>query len=558
MYKRISFYNKLLIYQKQFLYIVRILAIAIIYYLAGTLSHAISHQTTIITIVVFASEGIALASVLLYGKHVWVGIFLGQFFLAINTMSITHSLLIASINSIEAILALIIFNYFKLNNKLQEIRDILGLILIIVFVLQPFSSILGNFVAMDFHIINWELYMKNTFSWWFGNIMGQLLFTPMILLMYANLKKEEIVDLIVLALFFATMNYFFQIVFPIQNLLLLLAVTLPIILYISSDHGVHYGTFSTFAIVLVSLYLVHSNRGIFANPKILDINNIINLNSYFLFQILLLLIVGTLFSEKRNRTKILERMVKEEVEKNRQQQLYMFQRNRLAQMGEMLSMIAHQWRQPLNNLSLINQMLILKFQENILNDKAIQEFEKDTTRQIRQMSQTITDFSNFFRPEVNSINFDLKEVIEKVIAVLQPVVQKEGITIDIECTSNITINGYPNELGQTVINLLNNAKDALIENKIKIKKIDIAIRREEAFVELSIKDNAGGIPPHIINNIFDPYFSTKAKNGTGLGLYMSKMIIEEHMKGELSVSNDTEGAIFTIKLPILDSSITNN
>jgi signal transduction histidine kinase len=549
MEKRISFYNKLIIYKQQLLYVSRILTIAILYYITGSLSLEMSHQTEVVTIVVFAAEGIALATVLLYGKHVWIGIFLGQFLLSYHHLSLIPSLSIAMVNSVEALLAVTIFNYFKLNNKLQEIRDILGLIILIVFILQPFSSILGNLILMDFHIHNWEQYMINTFSWWFGNIMGQLLFTPMILLMYANLKKEEIMDLIILALFFATMNYFFQIVFPIHNLLLLLALTLPLILYISSDHGVHYGTFSTLAIVLVSLYLVHSNRGIFVTST--DIDNIINLNSYFLFQILLLLIIGTLFSEKRNRTKILERMVKEEVEKNRQQQLYMFQRNRLAQMGEMLSMIAHQWRQPLNNLSLINQMLILKFHENILDDHAIQEFETDTTRQIKQMSQTITDFSNFFRPEVNSVNFDLKEVIRKVVEVLKPVVHKEGISINIACTSDIRINGYPNELGQTIINLLNNAKDALIENKITDKRIDITIQREEKYIELSIKDNAGGIPTDIITHIFDPYFSTKAKNGTGLGLYMSKIIIEEHMRGELFVLNDKEGAVFTIKLPIL-------
>jgi len=533
------------------LYIIKIFFISLLYFLAGNFSLSTNADNNIVTLVIFFAEGIALASAILYGTEVWIAILIGQFFLAYyNGMAWEASLGIAIVNSIEAILAVIFFKKLKLNKNLSSFRDLFGLMLIIIFILQPFSSLLGNLVLLQFDIIKPAEYFKSSFFWFVGNVMGQLLITPMLLLMYSNFHKKDIDKAIFIAIITTVLSYIFFKVYPITNPFLLLGVTLLLTLFLSYQMGVHYGAFATVIISLVSIYLSQNGTGVFINDT--HINNIINLNFYFLFQILLVLLFGILLSDMKNKTNNLERLVKKEIEKNKEQQFHMLQQNRLSLKGEMISMIAHQWKQPLNNLSLINQVLILRYEDGELDDKTIQEFEKDSTTQIKQMSQTIYDFTNFFSPEVNSKEFYLKDIILQSINFLQPILIKENIKIhiNIKKETEILLKGYPNELGQVIINILNNAKDVLKERDIKNRKIWIITDIIKNEIHILIKDNGGGIPIDIISKIFDPYFSTKSKNGTGLGLYMSKMIIEEHMSGKLLASNSSNGARFEIILPI--------
>jgi signal transduction histidine kinase len=530
-------------------YLIKIFFIALIYFLAGNLSLAISPDNNFVTIVVFSAEGIALASAILYGKRVWIAILIGQFFLAYyNGMAWQPSLGIAIVNSLEAILAVIFFRKLKLNKNLSTFRDVFWLIIIIIFILQPFSALLGNLVFVIFDIIKTSEYLNSSFFWFIGNIMGQLLIAPMLLLMYTNITKKDTYKVILVASVSIILSYIFLEIYPITNPLLLLALTIFLTLFLSYQKGVHYGAFATVIIAFVSLYLTHNGIGVFIEESPLD--NIINLNSYFLFQILLVLLFGTLLSDMKNQANKLKLLVKKEVEKNKEQQFHMLQQNRLSLKGEMISMIAHQWKQPLNNLSLINQMLIFQYEDGKLNNQAIREFDEDSSQQIKQMSQTITDFTNFFSPEVSTREFYLKEVVKQSLDFLRPILVKEDIQIHLamQCKTGILLKGYPNELGQMIINILNNAKDVLIEREIENRKIWVNAERVKEQIHLSIEDNGGGIPLNVIGKIFDPYFSTKAKNGTGLGLYMSKMIIEEHMKGQLLVSNSNHGAKFEIIL----------
>jgi len=534
-------------------YLYKIFFIAIIYFLAGNLSLAISPENSIVTIVVFSAEGIALASAIIYGKRVWVAILIGQFFLAyFNGMAWEPSLGIAIINSLEAVLAVVFFRKLKLNKKLANFHDVFWLIIIIGFILQPFSALLGNVVLVSFHVIDSSEYLNSSFFWLIGNVMGQLLIAPMLLLMYTNIRKKDINNLLFVAFGAIVLSYIFLKVYPITNPLLLLGLTIFLTLFLSYQMGVQYGAFATVIIAFVSLYLTHKGIGVFINDT--PINNIINLNSYFLFQILLVLLFGTLLTDMRNQAKNLKVLVKKEIEKNKEQQFHMLQRNRLSLKGEMISMIAHQWKQPLNNLSLINQMLIFQYEDGKLDNNAIQEFDQDSSKQIKQMSQTISDFTNFFSPEMNKKEFYLKDVLAKSLDFLRPILIKENIIIHLhmQCETDTLLTGYPNELGQMIINILNNAKDVLIEREIEDRKIWVDAECIRDQIHLSIEDNGGGIPLDVIGKIFDPYFSTKAKNGTGLGLYMSKMIIEEHMSGQLLVSNSDHGARFEIILPILE------
>jgi len=245
----------------------------------------------------------------------------------------------------------------------------------------------------------------------------------------------------------------------------------------------------------------------------------------------------------------LEKRIKEEITKNQQYQAQMFHQSRLAQMGEMISMIAHQWRQPLNNLSLLTQTIAFKYERGKLNDTLIEEFNTNTKEQIIQMSKTIDDFRDFFKPNHHKKTFNIDDIIHHSIEILKPIFEKHSIHVEYTNHEEIEIFGFPNELGQVFINIFNNAKDALLENHIEYKILKIGVKKHKEYISISIQDNADGVPEKNIEKIFDPYFSTKnEKNGTGLGLYMSKMIIEDHMDGELNIFNNTMGAVFEITL----------
>ena len=477
----------------------------------------------------------------------WLAIFVGQFLLTYGSLPILAGLSIALINSIEALLAVTLFNYFKLDRKLSTTKDVFGLIAIIIFVLQPFSALLGNFILTTFSIINIADFGKNFFSWWFGNIMGQVLLVPTLLLLYAHFKQTKFNELILIGLFFALISYTFQVLIPIQNVSLLLSVTLPLIIYTSSIKGIQYATFSVVIITTITLYLTYLNLGIFTTDN--EMNNLINLNFYFLSQMLLLLIIGTLFEERKQRELELENLVDEEVQKNQEHTLMMLQQSRLAQMGQVINMIAHQWRQPLNNLLLISEVLVYKYKKNQVTTQEIDKFQHDSTLQIKQMSGIIDDFRDFFQPRKKKERFLLNDVIEHLVLIMEPIFCAENIELIFKEEKELYSEGYPNELAQAILNILYNAKDALIENTQENRHISIEITSENNKNILTIIDNAGGISEKIISDIFNPYFSTKKKlNGTGLGLYMSKMIIEKHMEGKLFVHNNNTGAIFTIEL----------
>jgi signal transduction histidine kinase len=238
------------------------------------------------------------------------------------------------------------------------------------------------------------------------------------------------------------------------------------------------------------------------------------------------------------------------VEKNREKELMMLNQARLAQMGQVLNMIAHQWRQPLNNLMLVNQTLVLKYKrsQGKINSKDMEEFKSNSAKLINQMSKTIDDFRDFFKPKKATELFCLNDMLEQLIGIVEPVFENLQISLQYKAEEKVFIKGYANELAQALLNILYNAKDALCESETKQRQIELFLYKKEDSVIIRICDNAGGIPDDIIDKIFNPYFSTKEeKNGTGLGLYMSKLIIQKHANASLNVYNEKEGAVFEIE-----------
>jgi len=246
----------------------------------------------------------------------------------------------------------------------------------------------------------------------------------------------------------------------------------------------------------------------------------------------------------------LEEKVNISINKYKEHQMLLFQQAKLAQMGEMISMIAHQWRQPLSILFMIIQTLELNYAKDKLEDeKSFDNLIKDSSDQIKLMSSTIDDFMNFFKPDKKIEKFDVNYQIERSLSLLNKLMLSYNIDIRFVSNGNINTLGYPNEFGQVIINLIANAKDAILEKNISNGIIDINSRIENDTVIIEIRDNAKGIDESILNKIFNPYFSTKFEDeGTGLGLYMSKLIIEEHMYGKISVKNLNDGACFRIEL----------
>ena len=249
----------------------------------------------------------------------------------------------------------------------------------------------------------------------------------------------------------------------------------------------------------------------------------------------------------------LEHKIENEVEKNRVQMHILMKQNRLVAMGEMINNIAHQWRQPLNTLAIIIQKFELLSSRGILNTESINKNVTQGMVQVKKMSTTIDDFRNFFKLEKEMKTFYLKEMIEETFLFLQNSIDEHQVQVNYNIEASTQMKAYKNELSQVLINLISNAKDALISNREKDRIINIKCNVKHEHMILSIEDNAGGIDENILDKIFEPYFTTKEESkGTGLGLYMSKMIIEDNMNGKLCVENTNTGAAFRVILSIAE------
>jgi len=227
----------------------------------------------------------------------------------------------------------------------------------------------------------------------------------------------------------------------------------------------------------------------------------------------------------------------------------LLQQSRLAQMGEMLSMIAHQWRQPLSAISATTGNLSFKLMMDDIEKKEFEEEIALINNYAQHLSKTIDDFRGFFKGNKEKVLTSLDEIVQRTLNIAGISAKSQNIDIQAEFSCSKEIYTFDSELQQVIINIIKNAEDALIENKIEDPTIVIDTQYADNIHTLTIKDNANGIPADIIDTVFDPYFSTKLeKDGTGLGLYMSKTIVEEHCNGTINVKNNEFGAVFTIQL----------
>jgi two-component system, NtrC family, C4-dicarboxylate transport sensor histidine kinase DctB len=249
--------------------------------------------------------------------------------------------------------------------------------------------------------------------------------------------------------------------------------------------------------------------------------------------------------ERMNRT--LEQRVACEVERNREKDRLMMQQARFAAMGEMIGNIAHQWRQPLNMLGIVIQQMQMEHEKGKLSAEVMEERVGKGMELLLYLSRTIDDFRNFFRPGIEPRTFSLAKAVAKTIEFFEPSCSSHGIKVTVEGSSTLMYTGHVNEFSQALLNILNNARDALLEKSLPHPGIVVALLDDGARSVVTVRDNAGGIAAEVIDKIFDPYFTTKEEGkGTGVGLYMAKTIIERHMQGSISASNHADGAEFRI------------
>ncbi|WP_240332205.1 sensor histidine kinase [Sulfurospirillum tamanense] len=226
----------------------------------------------------------------------------------------------------------------------------------------------------------------------------------------------------------------------------------------------------------------------------------------------------------------------------------MLHQARLAQMGEMMSLIAHQWRQPLSEISGMFMELEAASRFNKLDRALMAKTSARATKLLDHMSQTIDDFRHFFKPSKAKEAFDVESVCQEALLLAKASLRAQGIKTALHVRESCKVVGYPREVAQVLLSLLLNAKDALVEREVKEPQIALHVRLLENAVRISVHDNAGGLDAAVQARLFEPYVSTKAEHGTGLGLYMGKIIVEQSMGGKLWYEQGDAGAVFVMEV----------
>ncbi|MEO1937992.1 MAG: ABC transporter substrate-binding protein [Sulfurimonas sp.] len=254
--------------------------------------------------------------------------------------------------------------------------------------------------------------------------------------------------------------------------------------------------------------------------------------------------------ELREINESLEATVKEKVAELIQKDELLTTQSKQAVMGEMISMIAHQWRQPLNTITLqISNLQLKEMMGEHISQKEISETLQNISNSIVYLSNTIDDFKTYFHPNKELSTIKVKDLLDKVLGFIEPRAKKSNIRIYVRGAKDIEAKVYVNELIQVLLNIINNAIDAYEKSDLDKKEIIITVNKEDEKLFISISDKAGGIKQEYLKRLFEPYFSTKGKNGTGLGLYMSKMIIEKHFGGDIKVNVRDGGTEFVVEIP---------
>jgi len=244
----------------------------------------------------------------------------------------------------------------------------------------------------------------------------------------------------------------------------------------------------------------------------------------------------------------LEIRVKEAVDEVEEKNKMLLLQSRHAQLGEMISGISHQWKQPLNNISMLSSAMIDAWVYDEFDEKLLKHSVDNIQRMVKEMNDILTDFLSFYSPQINETNFLLQDIMKPFEELTGNTLAHASIIFEVEVPGEIRINGKMNELLQVVLVIVNNARDAFEGRNNFDRKIKLSATEKTEEIVMTISDNAGGIAPDVITRIFEPYYSTKGDKGSGMGLYLVKLIIDKHFNGEITARNIPNGTEFRIIL----------
>ncbi len=552
---------------KSFLYnaelIMKILFISVVYFVSAKAVSPLSLVESGSVFAIWPPTGIALMFLYLFGYRIWPGIFIGA--LAIN-MTLTPFLPSAQIAVTNTLGPLFAFWFLQKYDALNIFNTKKAMFLFFLSIcLASLITASGGCISLWVFGYISEITVLNVWTGWFlGDLIGFLLISTIVESVRSkpnSVKRLFSVEgsliistfIIINLVIFGPLTIFNLIEYPVVYFLL------PPLIWITLRLGQELAVISLLIVAIASIYGTIIGYGPFLRD---DPNQSLLLLQSFngTLAITILLIAAIFHESERAQMELNEhkdnlvRQVQDGIEKCRKKDQYMLAQSRLAQMGEMISMIAHQWRQPLSSIS--STSIHLKMQSELERFDLEQKEEakkyesyinnglNSIDELVQNLTTTIDDFRNFYKPNKKPVIVNLGDVIDKAINILKPSLINHNVNVIKEYNSDEDIEVYNGEVMQVVLNLLHNAQENFEEKQIKNRTIIIKTENRT----ITVCDNGKGIPEDIIEKIFDPYFSTKdKKNGTGLGLYMSKIIIEKHHTGSLIAKNTDDGVCFTIE-----------
>ena len=533
--------------------IFNILLLSLIYFISAKIGQIFGIGPGNVT-PVWLPSGIMLFVIFWKGYKLLPGVFLGaaigngwtyisfeNFSQAINTLTA------ASLNGIGDTLCVFLGVYFlkrisTVDNFFNSMSSIITFIIYGVLVGPLFSAVFGVIGLSIAGLVSSDTFWTLLTTWLIGDSVGVLLFTPLLIALLQNKWQIKLDFRLLLIPVFTVLTIFIMPNIPIISqfdILHILIFLIPVLIYISFKSN---QLISLSVAVISSLMVIFSAALVYKNNSSINLNHELMSLQLFIFLLFIILLFFLVLINSRNQE-----------EQKRIQQHDLMLKSRQSALEEMISMIAHQWRQPLSTINMAAANIIIDIELNSFKPDEGTKQLKELQSQVLSLSKTIDDFRSMHNHDKTSGLININKPILKAIGLLEKTYKNNDIKIVQELASKSKVNILEGEILQVILNLLNNSRDILINKRIKNPMVYIKTNETHNKLIIIVGDNAGGIDNKHIDKVFDAYYTTKKdKNGSGLGLYMSKIIIEQNFDGLIKVYNTEVGAEFIIELPLVD------
>jgi len=485
------------------------LILAFLYFSSGVLCFYFLPKDSVASLGLFAPEGIALGFVLFYGVRVVGGVFLGQLIFALyQHLDILSSFEISLINSIEEVIAYFLLSKLNFDKSLNRFEDFVKLIIVILFVLQPFSAFFSAIALLSNNAITQNEFFSTIYRWWFGNITGDIIFS-LIVLSFLNTKRISAKNFIISFFYLIYLTILFYV---IKNVLLLLILVLIPSFYLLDKFGKSITPFLTLTIVVLSMLSVYFRIGAFTFQSMYD--NTLNFNLFVIVSTIVIMMASIIIEKEKNINKKISQEIQKALEKNRRQELELYKKDRYKLLSEFISLIAHHWRQPLNNISLLSQMVVLNYKKDKLNDEFIDYFKKNIAEEVDEVSKKIEVFKSYVM-ENDGEMFEINKTLNDLLELFFPIYNALNKNISLLCSERLSVYGKRNDFMLIILTVL----DILL--KSDKKDIQIECLKKDSFIVLDFKTDLKNILYNknelkLIKNIIEKEFNGRIENESWL------------------------------------------